>query len=139
MNEFIRLIAPPHVIGDVGFNSPYGYVELDFSAYETVPPEGEVNWARITGSTNWWNGPVISADMLNANTASFTVLVDEGTPPAVLGCDITFEVIEGDVGVGSVQITAVVDDPLDPRTCGAVGQVQGPWVIDAGNIEVYSF
>ena len=136
MDEFIRLTRrpAPYTIGDVWFHSPYGDVKLDFNAHETSPATGEVNWLRFTGSTNWWNGPVIWTDVLDANTALFTVLVQNGTPPAVLGCDITFKVI--DDSPDSVQITAVVDDPLDSGTCGAVGQVQGPWNIYFGNLVV---
>ena len=133
MNEFIRLIEPASfAVGDVGFSSPWGNVVLKFSAFET-DPKGEVNWARVTGSTNAWEGPVIWADV-TGNTAFFTVNVATGTPPAVVGCDITFKVIDG--SPDSVQITAVVDHT--PGSCGAVGQVQGPWNINSGNLVVSS-
>jgi len=139
MNEFIRLIAPPFAIGDVGFSSTWGDVTLVFNAHETSPATGEVNWARITGSINSWSGPVIWTDVVDASTAFFTVHVDEGTPLAVVGCDITFKVIDnGGPNTDSVQITAVVDHPGEINSCGADGQVQGPWVINAGNLVVYS-
>jgi len=138
IQEFMRLADEiPYTTGDVGFSSPWGDVELDFSAWEVLPATGNVNWARVTGYINSWSGPVIWTDVIDANTAFFTVLVDKGTPPAVLGCDITFKVVDnGGPNTDTVQITAVVDDPLDSRVCGAVGQVQGPYTINSGNLIV---
>jgi len=128
----------PYTVGTVGFSSPWGNVELDFNAYEVLPETGEVNWARVTGSINSWSGLVIWTDV-TGNTALFTVSVDESTVPAVEGCDITFKVIDGGepgIGVDSVEITAV-ENPPGETTCSAIGQVQGPWIINAGNLEVY--
>lgn len=133
IQDFMSLAKEiPYTVGDVGFNSPWGYVTLAFNAYEVLPATGEVNWARITGSTNSWYGHVVGTDV-EGNTATFTVRVEDGTPAAILGCDITFEVI--DSIPDTVEITAVVNSPGE--TCGAFGQVQGPWNVDLGNLVVF--
>lgn len=126
--------------GDVWFSTPWGTVNLTFNAHETDPAKGQVHWSRTAPSANWWYGPVIETNVLNEELAYFTVRVEDGTPAAVVGCDITFSVYDGGepgIGMDEVEITAVVDQPTGD-TCGADGQVQGPWTINAGNLQVHS-
>jgi hypothetical protein len=125
--------------GEVWFSTPWGNVHINFNAHETDPAKGWLYWERITGSTNWWSGPVVFTHVYGKE-ADFTVRVEEGDP-VVVGCDITFHVIDNGTPARNgdlINITAVVNSPSE--TCAADGQIQGPYSNDdfyEGNLVVH--
>jgi hypothetical protein len=98
---------------------------------------GRAVWVRQGDFANNWSGPITDLEFAGDGTnASFTVSVDTSTlGVAPIGCDITFDVSEGEVGVGTWNIVSVSDTgPGD--TCAFDGQIQGPFTIDDGKISV---
>lgn len=124
-----------YVVGDTVATTPFGSVDLDFEVWGGPPPFGRTSWARTTGFVNLWEGPVVSATT-GSTTASFTVRVASGTPIGIDLCDITIAVTEGGAGVGTWNITSVVNSPSE--ICPFTGQIQGPYAITSGSIEVFA-
>lgn len=59
----------------------------------------------------------------------------------VVGCNITFHVYDGGepgINFDTVEITEVVHSGPG-NTCAAFGQVQGPWTINNGNLQVHTY
>jgi hypothetical protein len=123
-----------YVFGDTVASTDWGVVNLDFEVWGGSPAVGTTSWARTTGSVNAWEGPVVSAT-IGTTTASFTVRVATGTPAGIDGCDITIAVSEGGAGIGTWNITTVVNSPAE--TCPYAGQIQGPSTITSGYIDVF--
>lgn len=124
-----------YVVGDTTASTAFGLVDLNFEVWGGATVSGTTSWVRTIANPNWWEGPVVAAT-ISATTASFTVRVASGTPSGIDGCDITIAVVEGGAGTGTWQITAVVNSPAE--TCPYAGQVQGPWTITAGSIDVFT-
>lgn len=128
----------PKTTGDVDFWTPWGTVNLVFNAHESDPAKGNLYWSRGAPFANWWSGHVFYTDVIDDDDAEFKVRVTDGAP-VVVGCDITFHVHDGGepgFGVDSVNVTAVVHTPGE--TCAALGQTQGPWFINGGNLQVHN-
>ncbi len=124
-----------YVLGDTVATTPFGAVDLDFEVWGGPPAFGTTSWARTSGSVNSWEGPVVSAS-IGTTTASFTVRVATGTPVGIDLCDITIAVTEGGAGIGTWNITSVVSSPSE--SCPFAGQIQGPYTITGGSIDVFS-
>ena len=107
-----------------------GTTNVSFDVWDTAP-FGSMVYDSV--STQPWSGDVVAATIDTPTTASFVVRVDSGNP-LVVGCDVTMAVLEGVVWHGTWEIASVVTSPGD--TCGAVGGVQGPWIIFRGEIVV---
>ncbi|NIT03651.1 hypothetical protein GTO10_01805 [Candidatus Saccharibacteria bacterium] len=127
--------------GDVGFDTPWGWVDLVFDAHEAWdgrPAKGWLSWDRGGTYASSWSGPVVATNVVD-NWATFTVRAMYGNP-AVVGCDLTFKVVDGGepgVGYDTVNLLSVVHSPGD--YCAAYGQIQGPYTIDAGNLQVHNY
>ena len=124
-----------YVFGDTVTATPYGTVDLDFEVWGGPPVLGTTSWVRTVANANWWEGPVVVANWPTSTTASFTVRVASGTPAGIDGCDITIGVTEGGPSVGTWNITSVVSSPSE--ICPFAGQIQGPYTIASGSIDVF--
>ena len=121
----------------------FGQVNLEFEgAGATFAPDcnsgqaaGSFEWDRVTGEVNSWAGPMVSISFAgDGQTVDFTVRVDSAAGRNLVGCDISLRVTEGPANVGMWAVIAVVDSP--GGVCVAVGEIQGPWTIDSGDIIV---
>lgn len=129
------------IFGETTTPTTFGTVDLDFNWVgatfaadcSAAPGSGSAQWER----GNAWSGPIVAVSYQGDGVeANFTVRVTSApVGPDLVGCDISFRVVEGGAGVAEWEVDDVAHTGPG-NTCIAVGQTQGPWIISGGSITV---